>query len=61
MYAETDLRDYYGNLLRDTSDTREKFNIVKAWVYLNFLGKTIEHKSGWSSHNQYWSEWTIKK
>ena len=61
MYAECDLTDYFGNLLKDTSDTRTKFNTVKAWIYLNFLGKTIDHRSGWSTKTQYWSEWIIKK
>ena len=61
MYAECDLHDYYGKLLRDTSDTRDKINIVKAWIYLNFFGKTIESRSGWSTKNQFWGEWTIKK
>ena len=61
MYAEHDLYDYYGVLLRSFADTREKFKIVAEWIQEQYKQKLIEHKSGWSTRTQYWSEWTIHK
>lgn len=60
MYAEHDLYDYYGNLLRDYSETRNKIKIVTEWIEQQFKDK-FEFRSGWSTKNQFWREWTIKK
>lgn len=61
MYAEHNMVDYYGNLLRDCSDTREKFKIVVEWIKETFKDKVIESTSGWSTKTQYWGQWKIKK
>lgn len=61
MYAEHDLYDYYGNLLRDRSETRTKINLVDAWIALTYMDKKIEFRSGWSTKTQFWREWTILK
>lgn len=60
MYAEHDLYDYYGNLLRDFSDTRNKIEIVTEWIEQQFKDK-FEFRFGWSTKTQFWTEWTILK
>ena len=61
MYASCDDRDYYGNLLRDNSESRKQFGIVKEWVITNPNFELVEEKSGWSTKTQYWREWIIRK
>ena len=60
MNAEHDLYDYYGKLLRDFSETRNKIKIVTEWIEQKFKDK-FEYRSGWCTKNQFWREWTIKK
>ena len=61
MYAEHDMYDYYGKLLRDFSKSREQINAVESWIYETYKNHEILKTSGWSTKNQYWRAWIIKK
>lgn len=61
MYAEHDLYDYYGKLIKEFSKTREQFKIVADWIYETYKNHEIIKTSGWSTKTQYWGAWIIKK
>ena len=61
MYAECDMVDFFGELIREFSDTRTKFNIVSHWIEETFKDSVVDITYGWSTKTQYWRNWKIKK
>lgn len=61
MYASCNDYDYFGNLLRDHSDTRVKIDTVENWINETYKPENIIKTSGWSTKNQFWRAWIIKK
>ena len=61
MYASVDITDFYGNKLKDESQSREDVKVVGEWIEKEFADYSISTNTGWSTKNQWWKEWRISK
>ena len=61
VFAENPTYSIYGDIIYDNPKSREDLQIISDFISVKFKDKAIEKRVGWSTKNQFWSEWKIKK